>query len=219
MDDITFEVIRARLLHTAGIDTKALARANLARLEQTEWSTKFERYMRARLVMGALRYGTLAENDKPGNQDRWDVKTAIDKKVEAYEATGNTEHLVDAANYLMLVFIRDPHPNKHFAASDAESFHCPQKAPEYDWRAEAEAWRELCQSNSSLMPDTAGNLLIDNLAALFAQLRAQQTTTEPAKKHIVCADSGVVLDSEMVKRSNAYFAHRHNAFPPTTPPL
>ena len=43
--------------------------------------------------------------------------------MDGYEMTGNTEYLVDIANYCLLAFLEDEHPNKHFSAMDENEGH------------------------------------------------------------------------------------------------
>lgn len=127
------DILRDRLLKQAGLFEYPKSKfkpADIRSLEKTEWSPKFEQLMRNRLLMGALRYGTMAEKAKnAANGKHWDLLGALKKKLEGYEATGNTEYLVDAANYLLLAFEFDPHPNKHFYALDDHSDHCKWKKP------------------------------------------------------------------------------------------
>lgn len=125
-------ILRERLLKSAGLiepkKSKFTAK-DLKRLEETEWSSEFEKLMRNRLLMGALRYGTFAEKaviSKGSNP--WDLIGAVTKKIKLYTETGNTEYLVDAANYLLLAFEFDPHPNKHFYALDDHSDHCQRRS-------------------------------------------------------------------------------------------
>lgn len=101
--------------------------SDLKALEKSEWSPEFERLMRNRLLMGALRYGTFAEKAK--KKEKWDLLGAVSSKLEKYEETGNTEYLVDAANYLMLAFEFDDHSRKHFHALDDHHGHCKTKLP------------------------------------------------------------------------------------------
>lgn len=101
--------------------------SDLAKLEQTEWSPLFERLMRNRLLMGAFRYGTMEEKRANATKNRWDLLGAVKLKIEMYEKTGNTEYLVDGANYFLLAFEFDPHPNKHFHALDDHLDHCKPK--------------------------------------------------------------------------------------------
>lgn len=101
----------------SGLDFKAL--------QQSEWSPEFERLMRNRLLMGALRYGVLAYKRKVGR--KWDLLGAVKKKIQLYEQTGNTEYMVDIANYCLLEFECGYHPNKHFRALDDHHDHCREK--------------------------------------------------------------------------------------------
>jgi len=89
---------------------------SLESLIRTEWSTKFERLMRNRLVVGAFRYGCIGESDK-------DVDHRIRfarERLDAYERTRNTECLVDVANAMLLEFVEGKHPKKHFHAVDRD---------------------------------------------------------------------------------------------------
>ena len=86
---------------------------------QTEWSTDFEKLMRNRLVMGAMRYGPMHSLNKP----QYDRLKSIHKRIDQYEKTGNLEYLVDVANLALLEFEESGHPNKHFAAIDGEQDH------------------------------------------------------------------------------------------------
>lgn len=64
--------------------------------------------------MGALRYGRLGTPGKP----QYDRVAEVKKRVSKYEATGNTEFLVDVANMALIEFVEGDHPNKHFKAID-----------------------------------------------------------------------------------------------------
>lgn len=123
-------LIRDRLLAKAGlIEHKSRFKpADLESLRRTEWSPKFEGLMRNRLLMGALRYGTFKEKEQNMYaKDPWDLETPIKDKIRLYQETGNTEYLVDAANYCLLAFEFDPHPKKHFKALDDHHDHCRRK--------------------------------------------------------------------------------------------
>ena len=123
--------MRQRLLAKAGLAEKKPSKfkpSDLKKLEQTEWSPKFEKLMRNRLLMGAMRYGTFEEKLVSAKSSRpWDLLTPIRSKLELYQQTGNSEYLVDIANYCMLAFEFDPHPNKHFEALDDHHDHCRRK--------------------------------------------------------------------------------------------
>jgi len=92
-------------------------RNDLPQLLESEWSPMFERLMRNRLVLGALRYGRLGA---PGKR-RYDRVGSVERRLAAYRDTGNREHLVDSAALLMLEFEEGTHPRSHWApADDAE---------------------------------------------------------------------------------------------------
>lgn len=115
-----FDHIHDRLLARAGLCDPPRARFTWQQL-QHEWSPHFEQLMRNRMMMGCLRYGTLEWKRKHGHA--WDLTGAIDRKLEAYRETGNTELLVDIANYCLLEFECGPHPLKHFDVTDDQD-HC-----------------------------------------------------------------------------------------------
>ena len=100
----------------------------LEELRQTEWCPEFEALMRNRLIMGAFRYATMEEKKRTGAK-RWDMLGTLKKKADLYEETGNTEVLVDIANYALLAFMFDAHPKRHFSATDDQD-HCIERKGE-----------------------------------------------------------------------------------------
>jgi hypothetical protein len=93
-----------------------LARAGLGDLptRESEWCPRFEAAMRARLVMGALRYGRMGSPGKP----QYDRTTCAVRRLLDYAESGNLERLVDAANLCLLEFVEGIHPLRHFRADD-----------------------------------------------------------------------------------------------------
>lgn len=86
----------------------------LKELRQTEWSPEFERLMRNRLVMGALRYGRLGASGKP----QYARMGSVRKRLSTYLKTGNLELLVDAANLILCEYVECEHPLRHFESID-----------------------------------------------------------------------------------------------------
>ena len=85
--------------------------------EDTWYSAEFVKLMKNRLFLGALRYGAFRQYTffrKP----QYDLLKTIRRKLKFYEETGNTELLVDIANYALIEFVESRHPNKHFRAAD-----------------------------------------------------------------------------------------------------
>lgn len=118
----THDLLRERLHLRAGImptPTKKSPhelRALLDKWSEEQWSAQFEELMRNRLLMGKLRYNA----NKPGFLPRaFGVNLKdIQKRLESYMTTGNTEGLVDAANLCMVEFITTKHPSAHFKGTD-----------------------------------------------------------------------------------------------------
>jgi hypothetical protein len=81
--------------------------------------------MRNRLIVGAIRYETFEEKKK---HNKYDILSSIRRRLDAYEATGNQEYLVDSANLLMIEFECPTHPNPHFEAID-DGVHVEVKCP------------------------------------------------------------------------------------------
>ena len=88
-------------------------------LRTSEWSLGFEELMRARLVMGALRYGSIGNVEK-GGYDRIEYAR---RKLGTYEMTGNKEALVDVANLMLLEYEEGA---GHFQGLD-DSEHCAKR--------------------------------------------------------------------------------------------
>ena len=101
----THDILRERLLKGKGLWDYAPSKfkpSDLAALQVSEWSPKFEQLMRNRLLMGALRYGTFEQaRKKPG---KYNYAAEVGRRMNAYLVSGNKEFLVDAANLCLLEF-------------------------------------------------------------------------------------------------------------------
>lgn len=73
---------------------------DIENLRESEWSPKFEKYMRNRLIIGAIRYGLLNSNGK----NKYDRIGSIEQRLDIYKKTKNKELLVDIANLCLLEF-------------------------------------------------------------------------------------------------------------------
>jgi hypothetical protein len=91
---------------------------NFKLLCKTEWDSQFEKMMRSRLVMGAIKYGRLRKSDTP----KYNRVASIKKRLKMYQDTGNGEHLVDIANIAMCEWIEQNHPNFHIRILDSGTF-------------------------------------------------------------------------------------------------
>lgn len=89
-----------------------------ADLLSTEYSEKFDKLRKNRVEVSFYKYGSARDNFGAGRVDA--IKTA-ELCIDAFKKDGNTEHLVDAANYLMFRYMY-PLPGECFkATSSSES--------------------------------------------------------------------------------------------------
>lgn len=91
---------------------------------ETEFSETFVTAMRDRVAVSFFKYGPLAE----AVAARADFLAALRTRLRLYEETGNTEWLVDAANFAMFEHLYPTRRAAHFRATSAEE--SPGKAPE-----------------------------------------------------------------------------------------
>lgn len=97
------------------------AKQKFDKLSQTEWVSQFERLQRNRLIMGSIRYEPMST--KATDSVKYLYAEEAIKRLNGFITTGNSEHLVDAANLCMLSFRFEYHPTKHFASTD-DGVHC-----------------------------------------------------------------------------------------------
>ena len=80
-----------------------------------EYSAQFDKERRCRVEVSYYKYGSARDNFGSG---RVDAIATAEKCLEAFKRDHNTEHLVDAANYLMFRFMY-PMPDEFFKATDS----------------------------------------------------------------------------------------------------
>lgn len=82
-----------------------------------EYSDRFDTLRKNRVEASYYKYGPAKTNfgDKLVN-----AVGSHNMCVQKYEETGNTEYLLDAANYLMFEFMYPQHENAHFKATDSD---------------------------------------------------------------------------------------------------
>jgi hypothetical protein len=86
-------------------------------LPPSEFSEKFVEYMRNRMAVSFHKYGPVAD----AYPAKVDAVASLMKRLERYAETGNTEWLVDAANFAMIEFMHPRHENAHFAGTDSDA--------------------------------------------------------------------------------------------------
>lgn len=81
-----------------------------------EYSEKFDDLRRNRVETSFYKYGPAKKNYATGNIQ---AIPTLEKCIAKYKETGNTEYLVDGANYLMFEYMWPQHPEAHFRATDS----------------------------------------------------------------------------------------------------
>lgn len=80
-----------------------------------EYSTEFDALRKNRVELSSIKYGPARKNFGEG---RVDALATAERCIEAFKRDKNTEHLVDAANYLMFRFMF-PMQGEYFKATDS----------------------------------------------------------------------------------------------------
>lgn len=82
---------------------------------KTEYSEQFDKERKHRIEVSFYKYGPARKNFGGGRVDA--IKTA-ELCLDAFKKDKNTEHLVDAANYLMFRYMY-PYPGEFFKPTDS----------------------------------------------------------------------------------------------------
>lgn len=83
----------------------------------SEYSLEFDRLRKNRMYTSYHKYGPARKNYGEG---RVDAIATAELCIEAFKKDHNTEHLVDAANYMMLRFMY-PLPGESFKGTDTSA--------------------------------------------------------------------------------------------------
>ncbi len=81
-----------------------------------EYSEKFDELRKNRVQVSYYKYGSARSNFATGNVQ---AIPTLERCLEKYKETGNTEYLCDLANYAMFEFMFPQHPKGHFRATDS----------------------------------------------------------------------------------------------------
>lgn len=90
--------------------------ADLDKILETEFSEDFVQKMKNRMITSYYKYGKLADNYGGCNVDA--IKS-LKKRLDKYKEDGNTEWLVDVANFAMIEFMYPQHEQAHFKGTDS----------------------------------------------------------------------------------------------------
>lgn len=83
---------------------------------KTEYSEEFDKLRKNRVNISFYKYGAARDNFASG---RVDAIGSLELCLEKFKKTGNTEYLVDAANYAMFRYMY-PMSNEYFKATDSK---------------------------------------------------------------------------------------------------
>ena len=86
---------------------------NIAKILKDEFSEGFVAAMKSRMVQGYFKYGSIHDKDRTV-----DDLVCLRQRLKRFEADGNTEWLVDAANFAMIIFKKNP---QDFHATSTEA--------------------------------------------------------------------------------------------------
>ena len=82
-----------------------------------DYCYEFDRIRQNMIIVSHFKYGKARDNFSSGRVDA--IETAL-LCIEAFKKDGNTEHLADAANYLMFRF-KYPMPEEKYEHTDSSS--------------------------------------------------------------------------------------------------
>lgn len=83
---------------------------------KADYSEEFDRIRQNMVIVSHFKYGGARDNFMSGRVDA--IKTA-ELCIEAFKKDGNTEHLCDAANYLMFRF-KYPYSGEEYKHTDSD---------------------------------------------------------------------------------------------------
>ncbi len=83
---------------------------------ESQLNSTFLQGMADRMSVSYFKYGDMKA--KPGQV--FDHVASIKKRLQMYEETGNTENLMDLANFAMIEFTNPGHENAYFEGTDSD---------------------------------------------------------------------------------------------------
>ena len=84
-------------------------------IPESEFSQEFIDGMKARMAVSYHKYGAV----KDAYPHKVSAMKSLYDRLRRYEETGNTEWLIDAANFAMIEYMLPAHENAHFRATDS----------------------------------------------------------------------------------------------------
>lgn len=94
----------------------------------TEYSLEFLQGMIDRMSVSYSKYGAV----KDAYPNRVNAIESLYARLDKYARTGNTEFLMDAANFAMIEYMHPKHPEAHFKPTDSKD------SPGRQWHGEVD---------------------------------------------------------------------------------
>jgi hypothetical protein len=86
-------------------------------IPSSEFSERFVQGMANRMAVSYCKYGAVAD----AYPHKVNALASLRARLQKYEETGNTEFLMDAANFAMIEFMHPAHEAAHFTPTDSEA--------------------------------------------------------------------------------------------------
>lgn len=87
---------------------------DVSKILQTEFSGRFLSLMKDAMTVSFYKYGKVSD----AYPHKVDAIGSLAEQLNLYAQTGNTEYLVDVANFAMIEFMHPRHPQAHFEGAD-----------------------------------------------------------------------------------------------------
>ena len=87
-----------------------------SKVPESEFSNKFAEGMYNRMATSFFKYGKVKE----AYPHKVDAIECLKVRLDNYQKTGNTEWLMDVANFAMIEYMHPKHPKAHFIATDSD---------------------------------------------------------------------------------------------------
>lgn len=84
---------------------------------KTEYSEEFDTLRKNRVCTSFYKYGPIKLNY---GENLVEGIPTLEKCIQKYKETGNTEYMVDVANYAMFEYMYPQHKNGHFSATESK---------------------------------------------------------------------------------------------------
>jgi hypothetical protein len=102
---------------------------NLVPGMESEISNQFIQGMLDRMCVSRFKYGPVKE----AYPHKVSAISSLETRIALYKQTGNTEYLMDAANFAMIEFMLPGHPKAHFKPTDSN------ESPGRVWHGEVDS--------------------------------------------------------------------------------